>query len=100
MYTKSALSQISTGDNLTVTVDYTNSTGEDKTLYLIIACYNSEDCLTKFSFVTKKVPKSIRANEIQIESKEINVTGASKMNIMVWDGFDTLNALSPLKTLK
>ena len=96
----SELSQISTGDKLNVTVDYTNSTGEDKTLYMMVACFDENDYLTSFSYVTKNVAGSVRADAIEIESKELDVAGANKMKIMVWDGLGDIAPLGYALTIE
>ena len=93
-----SLSQLNNGDKLSVEVDYTNSTKETKTIYMIVAAYNGYE-LVDANYITKDVDASITRKRIRLESEAVYTDQVTTMKVMLWDGFDSMHPLSPCKTI-
>lgn len=93
------LSQLAEGDVVTIEMDYENSTGKDKKVY-IIACYYIDDMLVSAEYIEKVVDKDIKAATYKCEHTVADTENVDTLKIMAWDGFDTMRPVSPLLILK
>ena len=87
-------SELKKDDVLNVGYDYANTTGENKTLYVIVAYYNADRCLISVDYAEKAVDKSITSTTYYSEHKVPDMTEVTAVKVMTWDGWDTMRPLS------
>ena len=81
------------GSNATINIQYNNSTTDSPTIYVIVAYYNG-DKLTKCEYLTQPTTGPSTIN-YQIPYTVPTVEdGFDEVNIMVWDGFNSMKPLS------
>ena len=85
-----------------VAVDYKNLTGENQTLYLIVASFN-EGRFKHAAYVTRPVDASVKNSAITITFPNVvKDNDVDKIKVMLWDGIDIahMHPLSPCKTFE
>lgn len=88
------ISDLKLNDVLKIGYDYTNTTGEDKTLYVIVAYYNADRCLVSVDYAEKIVDKSVAGATYYSEHNVPDMTDVTAVKVMTWDGWDTMRPLS------
>ena len=88
-----ALNQLQKGDKMSICFDYANSTNEAKTLYIIVAYYYDKE-LVNVDYITDEVAKDITCETHIVNHMVEETEQIDSINIMAWDGFDTMKPIS------
>lgn len=94
------IADIITGSTVTVAVDYLNATGEAQDLSVIFVAYKGEEMSYVEIFDADDISATITGMTYKPTFTAPDMTGVTEIQVMVWNGWDTLKPLAPVVEIK